>query len=169
MNTGSQSEIVEASRHRAEVYIPIGSPLFAAKRHLQTSSNVGAVSEGYLKLRSSTLDNTYFGLLRIGEANIPLDRVAPEYFGLSFAEARRGRQRTSVQGIPLGWQSRRGSSCQEISPNRSMPPFRRRVSGTGRFAWPCAACCRRHDVPHILGFQVRVALELVPGSCSVNW
>ena len=36
------------------------------------------------------VNSTYFGLLaEFGEANIPLDRVAPKYFGLSFAEARR--------------------------------------------------------------------------------
>jgi hypothetical protein len=36
------------------------------------------------------MNNTYFGLLaEFGEANIPLDRVAPKYFGLSFEEARR--------------------------------------------------------------------------------
>jgi len=41
-------------------------------------------------LRVSVVNSTYFGLLaEFGEANIPLDRVAPKYFGLSFAEARR--------------------------------------------------------------------------------
>jgi hypothetical protein len=36
------------------------------------------------------MNNTYFGLLaEFGEANIPLARVAPKYFGLSFDEARR--------------------------------------------------------------------------------
>lgn len=36
------------------------------------------------------MNSTYFGLLaEFGEANIPLDRVAPKYFGLSFEEARR--------------------------------------------------------------------------------
>ena len=36
------------------------------------------------------MNNTYFGLLaEFGEANIPLDKVAPKYFGLSFEEARR--------------------------------------------------------------------------------
>ena len=36
------------------------------------------------------MNSTYFGLLaEFGEANIPLARVAPKYFGLSFAEARR--------------------------------------------------------------------------------
>lgn len=36
------------------------------------------------------VNSTYFGLLaEFGEANIPLDRVAPKYFGLSAMEARR--------------------------------------------------------------------------------
>lgn len=34
--------------------------------------------------------NTYFGLLaEFGEANIPLEKVAPKYFGLSAEEAKR--------------------------------------------------------------------------------
>jgi pyocin activator protein PrtN len=37
-----------------------------------------------------SINSTYFGLLaEFGEANIPLSKVAPKYFGLSFAEARR--------------------------------------------------------------------------------
>jgi len=36
------------------------------------------------------VNSTYFGLLaEFGEANIPLERVAPKYFGLCFEEARR--------------------------------------------------------------------------------
>ncbi|MGH8337632.1 MAG: pyocin activator PrtN family protein [Gammaproteobacteria bacterium] len=36
------------------------------------------------------MNSTYFGLLaEFGESNIPLEKVAPKYFGLSFAEARR--------------------------------------------------------------------------------
>lgn len=36
------------------------------------------------------MNSTYFGLLaEFGEANIPLQKVAPKYFGLSYAEARR--------------------------------------------------------------------------------
>ena len=36
------------------------------------------------------INSTYFGLLaEFGEANVPLEKVAPKYFGLSFAEARR--------------------------------------------------------------------------------
>jgi hypothetical protein len=38
----------------------------------------------------NTVNSTYFGLLaEFGEANIPLERVAPKYFGLSYEEARR--------------------------------------------------------------------------------
>ena len=38
----------------------------------------------------NVVNSTYFGLLaEFGEANIPLERVAPKYFGLSCAEARR--------------------------------------------------------------------------------
>ena len=34
--------------------------------------------------------NTFFrSSCRVGEANIPLDKVAPKYFGLSYQEARR--------------------------------------------------------------------------------
>ena len=36
------------------------------------------------------MNSTYFEILaEFGEANIPLARVAPKYFGLSFEEARR--------------------------------------------------------------------------------
>jgi hypothetical protein len=36
------------------------------------------------------MDSTYFGLLaEFGESNIPLERVAPKYFGLSVDEAKR--------------------------------------------------------------------------------
>lgn len=36
------------------------------------------------------MNSTYFGLLaEFGEANIPLAKVAPKYFGLSYDEARR--------------------------------------------------------------------------------
>jgi len=36
------------------------------------------------------MNSTYFGLLaEFGEAHIPLDRVAPKYFGLGAEEARR--------------------------------------------------------------------------------
>ena len=37
-----------------------------------------------------TMNSTYFGLLaEFGEANIPLEKVAPKYFGLSSLEAKR--------------------------------------------------------------------------------
>lgn len=36
------------------------------------------------------MNSTYFGLLaEFGEANIPLDRIAPKYFALSAGEAKR--------------------------------------------------------------------------------
>ena len=36
------------------------------------------------------MNSTFFGLLaEFGEANIPLEKVAPKYFGLSYNEARR--------------------------------------------------------------------------------
>ena len=36
------------------------------------------------------LNSTYFGLLaEFGEAHIPLEKVAPKYFGKSYAQARR--------------------------------------------------------------------------------
>ena len=48
--------------------------------------------------RDSVVNSTYFGLLaEFGEANIPLARVAPKYFGLSFEEARR---RAPTQMLP---------------------------------------------------------------------
>jgi hypothetical protein len=44
------------------------------------------------------VNSTYFGLLaEFGEANIPLARVSPKYFGLSFEEARR---RAPTQMLP---------------------------------------------------------------------
>jgi len=44
------------------------------------------------------VNSTYFGLLaEFGEANIPLARVAPKYFGLSYEEA---RLRAPTQMLP---------------------------------------------------------------------
>jgi hypothetical protein len=44
------------------------------------------------------VNSTYFGLLaEFGEANIPLARISPKYFGLSFEEARR---RAPTQMLP---------------------------------------------------------------------
>lgn len=51
------------------------------------------------------INSTYFGLLaEFGEANIPLAKVAPKYFGLSFAEARRRapRKNAPVPGLQAG-------------------------------------------------------------------
>jgi hypothetical protein len=43
--------------------------------------------------------NTYFGLLgEFGEAKIPLEKVAPKYFGLSAEEAKR---RAPAKILPL--------------------------------------------------------------------
>jgi hypothetical protein len=48
--------------------------------------------------KANLVNSTYFGLLaEFGEANIPLARVAPKYFGLSFEEARR---RAPTQMLP---------------------------------------------------------------------
>ena len=48
--------------------------------------------------KGHAVNNTYFGLLaEFGEANIPLAKVAPKYFGLSFEEARR---RAPTQLLP---------------------------------------------------------------------
>jgi hypothetical protein len=45
---------------------------------------LGSVLWGYF------MSNTFFGLLaEFGEATIPLDKIAPKYFGLSYEEARR--------------------------------------------------------------------------------
>jgi hypothetical protein len=49
--------------------------------------NVGCIAA---TSQVNIVNSTYFGLLaEFGEANIPLERVAPKYFGLSCAEARR--------------------------------------------------------------------------------
>lgn len=49
--------------------------------------SVGVIAE---TPQTGTMNSTFFGLLaEFGEANIPLERVAPKYFGLSCAEARR--------------------------------------------------------------------------------
>jgi hypothetical protein len=41
-------------------------------------------------LKKRTMNSTYFGLLaEFGEANIPLEKVATKYFGLSSGEAKR--------------------------------------------------------------------------------
>jgi Pyocin activator protein PrtN len=44
------------------------------------------------------VNSTFFGLLaEFGEANIPLEKVSPKYFGLSYDEARR---RASAKLLP---------------------------------------------------------------------
>lgn len=52
------------------------------------------------------MNSTYFGLLaEFGEANIPLAKVAPKYFGLSFEEARRrAPSRLPCRAFRLGGQ-----------------------------------------------------------------
>jgi hypothetical protein len=59
----------------------------------QSASNAAICGDGRLlryALNPATINSTYFGLLaEFGEANIPLEKVAPKYFGLSYAEARR--------------------------------------------------------------------------------
>jgi hypothetical protein len=43
------------------------------------------------------MTSTFFGLLaEFGEANIPLDKIAPKYFGLSPQEARRRASQTAA-------------------------------------------------------------------------
>ena len=45
------------------------------------------------------ISSTYFGLLaEFGEAEIPLDRICEEYFGLSVAKAKR---RACLQQLPI--------------------------------------------------------------------
>ncbi len=54
---------------------------------LESWRNVGRIAA---TPQVKVVNSTYFGLLaEFGEANIPLERVAPKYFGLSCAEARR--------------------------------------------------------------------------------
>ena len=49
------------------------------------------------------INSTYFGLLaEFGEANIPLEKVAPKYFGLSYAEARRRAPAKMLPAVPSG-------------------------------------------------------------------
>jgi len=49
--------------------------------------------------RNSVLGSTFFGLLaEFGEANIPMERVAPKYFGLGVPLVRRGPSLTTPGG-----------------------------------------------------------------------
>jgi len=66
------------------------------------------------------VNSTYFGLLaEFGEANIPLERVAPKYFGLSFEEARRRAPAKMLPCAFSAWagRNRHGSSVRPTSPN----------------------------------------------------
>jgi hypothetical protein len=69
----------------------MGLKHFCLQTASSTDSNIGAVLENTTgTLQVNVVNSTYFGLLaEFGEANIPLARVAPKYFGLSFPEARR--------------------------------------------------------------------------------
>jgi Pyocin activator protein PrtN len=66
----------------------------------------------------NSVSSTYFGLLaEFGAAHIPLERVAPKYFGLSYEEARRGAPAKMLpcRAFRLGGRNRRGSSVRLIS------------------------------------------------------
>jgi hypothetical protein len=69
----------------------MGSKHFCPQTPPSRFSNIGAELENTTGiLQVNVVNSTYFGLLaEFGEANIPLARVAPKYFGLSFPEARR--------------------------------------------------------------------------------
>jgi len=98
------------------------------------------------------VNSTYFGLLaEFGEANIPLARVAPKYFGLSYEEARR---RAPTQLLPcrvfrLGGQKSpwlvSASDLAELIDRRrtqlAKPPVSLRENVAERPALP-AACAR---------------------------
>lgn len=63
----------------------IGGHIVCHERAIATSGGRSNPTSG-----QTGVNSTYFGLLaEFGEANIPLARVAPKYFGLSFEEARR--------------------------------------------------------------------------------
>jgi hypothetical protein len=62
------------------------------------------------------MGSTYFGVLaEFGEANIPLDKVAPKYFGLSYEEARR---RAPSKLLPVGLLSRSDVGHGRLTPGR---------------------------------------------------
>ena len=62
----------------------------SAANHSRNTCDDDAASRQRVQLPDQFVNSTYFGLLaEFGEANIPLERVAPKYFGLSFEEARR--------------------------------------------------------------------------------
>jgi Pyocin activator protein PrtN len=65
---------------------------------LQTQAAWLQAGHTYHPIKGRSVNSTYFGLLaEFGEANIPLARVSPKYFGLSFEEARR---RAPTQMLP---------------------------------------------------------------------
>lgn len=79
---------VQALRHAEKLHEP----------HLQTHKVSGQLGTRITQQRVHSVNSTYFGLLaEFGEANIPLARVSPKYFGLSFEEARR---RAPTQMLP---------------------------------------------------------------------
>lgn len=80
-----------------------------------------------LGVRFSAMNSTYFGLLaEFGEATVPLDRVAPKYFGLSFEEARR-RAPSKLLGCFA-------SRTRPVRNLLSLSAFRRRQISAWRFA-----------------------------------
>ena len=113
------------------------------------------------------MNSTYFGLLaEFGEANIPLARVPPKYFGLSFEEARR---RAPTQLLPCrvfrlgGQKSPWLVSAPDLAEliDRRRRQLRSQRNRRARMARSVLRC-RRHELAEILGLEIRVTLELVP-------
>lgn len=75
---GSLASVVSQTRPERPVAIP---------------ESIATATPSYSDQRATTttiMNSTFFGILaEFGEANIPLEKVAPKYFGLSYAEARR--------------------------------------------------------------------------------
>lgn len=69
------------------------------RRHRFTVYRLDAVAGQFVVcLHQYGMNSTYFGsLAEFAEANVPLARVAPKYFGLSLEEAKR---RAPAQGLP---------------------------------------------------------------------
>ena len=116
-----------------------------------------------------SINSTYFGLLaEFGEANIPLAKIAPKYFGLSFAEARR---RAPAKNAPV-------PSLQTGRPEVPMVGERdgprrvdRRATGTrpADCDWydtagggPHRLNVRRAQLAHLPRSKIRVPLQVVP-------
>jgi len=84
------------------------------------------------------MNSTYFGLLaEFGESNIPLQRVAPKYFGLSFEEARRRApgKRLPCRVFRLGgqkspWLVSAADLAELIDKQRERASFRNRLSAS---------------------------------------